>query len=136
MYNLFKYLKEVENREIPFNLTIKLYYEDKTLIENKNHLEILDISYKWLEDFLGTNLDDFEIDDSEGGKSYMKNDEEVFYFLKYDKVVHLNKTNFYLLFKNYMINCGYGHIYWLFTPIIYNYLKYILELEVDNLFVF
>ena len=105
MYELFKYLKETENREIPLVIRIKynidLYYKDKSKIEDKEVLKILDKAYGWLYNFLTDDLNNLEIGRVNSffyDFKYYKDDVPI---LAYDKKNNVN-DNFWLEFKIHM----------------------------------
>ena len=110
MYELFKFLKEKENRSIPeiveWKDNIDLYYKDKSLITDKEALTILDKAYEWLYDFLTSDLKNLEkrkkVDSDYYDYLYYKDSKAI---LAYDKKFESNDIhydNFYSIFKSYM----------------------------------
>ena len=136
MYNLFKYLEEVEGKSIPFEIrikyNIKLYYKDKSLIEDDEILNILDKAYNFLKDLLTDDLNklkQFEpkykaLYDVVYGKSKHR------LLVAYDKKRDRNDihySNVYLKFYSYMED--YTTDYKILIAIIHEYLVNTLQMN-------
>ena len=123
MIELFKYLKEKENKEFPLIINLELYYKDKSMIDNEEHLEILDKAYNWLYNFLTDDLNNLDKRKEESiyyEYVYYKDNKPI---LAYDMKNNLNDihySNFYSFFKSYMN--GYVTEYKIFIKIIHKYL--------------
>ena len=110
MYNLFKYLKENENRYIPEIIEwyryIDLYYEDKSKIDDEEVFKILYKAYKWLNEFLGDSLNDFD-----KRKSKMNFYDYTYYLdnkpiLAHHTITDTNDIHYENLFKPYSKHMG------------------------------
>ena len=109
MIELFKYLNETENREIPLVIRIKnnieLYYKDKYKIEDKELLDILNKTYNWLYEFLTddlNNLDKRKVESEYYDYIYYKDDKPLLAYNKKYEQNDINYHNFFLLFKYYI----------------------------------
>ena len=136
MYNLFKYLEEMEGRSIPeiveWKHNIELYYKDKSLIDDIEVLEILDKSYKFLEELLTDDLNKLKQFEPKYKDYY-----DVIYgkskdklLLAYDKKNDYNDihwVNFYSLFESYMKD--YITDYDILIAIIHGYLVNTLQMK-------
>ena len=136
MYNLFKYLKEKDGKDIPniveWEHNIELYYKDKALIDNEEHLMILDKAYECLYDLLTDDLDNLETFEPKSKGYY-----DVIYgyskdniLLAYDEKngtndIHLD--NFYSKFESYMSD--YINDYETHKSIIHGYLVNTLQMR-------
>ena len=109
MIELFKYLKEKDNREIPLVIRVKeildLYYKDKSRIKDKEILEILEKSYEWLYNFLGDDLNNLEkrkVNSDYYDFKYYKDGKVILAYNKKYEQNDINYYNFFLLFKSYI----------------------------------
>ena len=135
-YKFFKYLKEVEGRDIPdiveWKLNIDLYYEDKSLIDNEEHLMILDKAYEWLYDLLTDDLNNLKTFEPKHKRYY-----DVEYGLSKDNILlaydrkngwnDIHWDNFYEKFDSYMSD--YVTDYGTLILIIHGYLVNTLQME-------
>ena len=105
MIELFKYLKEKENREIPLVIRVKenldLYYKDKSRIKDKEVLKILDKSYEWLYNFLG-DLEKRKVNSDYYDFKYYKDGKVILAYDKKNDANDIDYDNFYSIFNSYM----------------------------------
>ena len=141
MYNLFKYLKEKENRTIPelveWKHNINLYYKDKSLIKDKEVLEVLNMAYEWLYDFLTDDLKNLE--KRKVGKNtyydyvYYKDSKAILAYDKKNDNNDIDYDNFYSIFKSYMDS--YLNDNKTLELIIQGYLVNTLQMEGSHIFI-
>ena len=134
-FKLFKYLEEKEGRDIPdiveWKVNIDLYYKDKALIDNEEHLMILDKAYEWLYELLTDDLDNLK-----AFAPKYKAFHDVIYghskdniLVAYDKINITNsiEDNFYSKFRSYIGN--YITDYEILIRIIHGYLVNTLQMK-------
>ena len=133
MIELFKYLKEKDNREIPLVIRIKynidLYYKNKSKIEDEYVLEILDKAYNWLYEFLTddlNNLDKRKVESKYYDYVYYKDDKPILAYNDKDNINDIHYENFYSLFESYMVD--YITEYKILILIIHKYLVNTLQM--------
>ena len=133
-YKFFKYLKEVEGRDIPniveWKLNIELYYEDKTLIKDDEVLEILDKAYDWLYDFLTDDLSNLEkrkVESKYYDYIYYKGGKPILAYDEKNRINSIDYHNFWLKFKSYVSD--YITDYETLILIIHGYLVNTLQMK-------
>ena len=135
-YKLFKYLKEVEGKDIPdiveWKYNIELYYKDKSLIEDSDVLKKLDKAYVWLYDLLTDDLDNLKSFEPKNKSYYdiIYGDSNDNILLGYDKKNYWNiidHGNFYSKFESYMKD--YITEYKILISIIHGYLVNTLQMK-------
>ena len=135
MYNLFKYLEKIENRDIPLSIriihNIDLYYEDKSLIKDDEVLEVLDKAYNWLYSFLTDDLDNLKAFEPKDKELY-----DVIYgyskhnlILAYNKINRWNHIDYKNLFSKLLIHIDYKIDYDAIKSIIQAYLVNVLGMK-------
>ena len=134
-FKFFKYLKEKSDKDFPLIVNVYLYYKDKTLIDNEEHIKILDKAYEWLNNLLTDDLDNLETFEPKNKRYYdvLYKDSEDNIILGYNKKSRTNDidyNNFYLKFKSYMSD--YIKDYKTLIEIIHEYLMNTLKMEGDR----